>query len=174
MSSSSISLDSSFLVKVYVVIYAELCSPEFPYSDDFTSIVHDVLVKEYMTSLRELQAIATEGDYDAFCEYNKRNDKRKAWATFFAEAAKQSVVVTCTDMQTMICDLLDLVHQTLTAENKTHEVEEWTENIAVLVVNASLQQDPTIHALMQSLTEKKPKDFPSWSSRALFKYMDLV
>ena len=173
---TEILISNPFLVKVYVEIYAALCLPEFPYSNDFIAIVQDQLVQEYVASLRELQAISSteEADYDAFCEYNKRNDKRKAWATFFAEASKQNVVLSSSRIQQMIQDLLELVHQNLVQENKTHEVEEWTENIAVLVVNSGLQHEPTIQRLMNDLTQKKPKDFPSWSSRALFKYMDLV
>lgn len=173
---TEILISNPFLVKVYVEIYAALCSPEFPYSNDFITIVQDQLVQEYVASLRELQAITSteEADYDAFCEYNKRNDKRKAWATFFAEASKQNVVLSSSRIQHMIQDLLELVHHNLVKENKTHEVEEWTENVAVLVVNSGLQHEPTIQSLMNDLTQKKPKDFPSWSSRALFKYMDLV
>jgi hypothetical protein len=170
---TEILISNPFLVTVYTEIYAELCAEEFPYHTDFVNIVQDTLLKEYMTSLRELHAISSEeDDYDAFCEYNKRNDKRKAWATFFAQAAKQSIVVSRTEIQTMIRELLDLVHRTLVTENKTREVEEWTENIAVLL--ASSTADSSIQSLIQSLTEKKPKDYPSWSSRALFKYMDLV
>jgi len=170
---TEILISNPFLVKVYVEIYADLCSPEFPYNNDFTAIVQDTLVQEYVASLRELKVISTE-DYDAFCEYNKRNDKRKAWATFFAEASKQNVVLASSRIQQTIQELLELVHQSLDQENKTHEVEEWTENIAVLVVHSGLQQDPAIQSSMNDLTQKKPKDFPSWSSRALFKYMDLV
>jgi len=170
---TEILISNPFLVKVYVEIYAELCSAEFPYNNDFTAIVQDTLVQEYVASLRELKVISTE-DYDAFCEYNKRNDKRKAWATFFAEASKQNVVLASSRIQQTIQELLELVHQSLDQENKTHEVEEWTENIAVLVVHSGLQQDPAIQSSMNDLTQKKPKDFPSWSSRALFKYMDLV
>lgn len=172
---TEILISNPFLVKVYVEIYAELCSAEFPYRDDFIAMVQDQLVPEYVVSLRELQAITSseEEDYDAFCEYNKRNDKRKAWATFFAEASKQTVVVTYSRIQEVIQELLDLVHQNLVKENKTSEVEEWTENIAVLVNNSGLST-AGIHSSMNDLTQKKPKDFPSWSSRALFKYMDLV
>ena len=172
---TEILISNPFLVKVYVEIYADLCSPEFPYHKDFTAIVQDTLVQEYVASLRELQVISTaEEDYDAFCEYNKRNDKRKAWATFFAEASKQNVVLASSRIQQTIQELLELVHQSLVQKNKTHEVEEWTENIAVLVVHAGLQQDLAIQISMRDLTQKKPNDFPSWSSRALFKYMDLV
>lgn len=172
---TEILISNPFLVKVYVDIYADLCSSKFPYHTDFTTMVRDTLVQEYAVSFRELQAIVeSTDDYDAFCEYNKRNDKRKAWATFFAEASKQKVVVAPSQIQQMIQELLELVHQNLVKENKTHEVEEWTENISVLVLNSGLQQDPIIQGSMRDLTQKKTKDFPSWSSRALFKYMDLV
>jgi len=175
---TDILVSNPFLVKVYVELYAALCMPTFPYHQEFTKVVTETLTTEYMASLRDLQPVVESSeDYDAFCEYNKRNDKRKAWATFFAEASKQCPVTFAPSLlRGMVEELFAVVQQNLVVEHKTHQVDEVTENIAVLLSCGSLElkQDPTVQTSVRELTLKKPKDFPSWSSRALFKYMDLV
>ena len=175
---TDILVSNPFLVKVYVELYAALCVPIFPYHQEFTQVVTETLTTEYMASLRDLQPVVESSeDYDAFCEYNKRNDKRKAWATFFAEASKQCPATFAPSLvQSMVHELFTLVQENLVVEHKTHQVDEVTENIAVLLSCGSheLKQDPAVQKSVRELTLKKPKDFPSWSSRALFKYMDLV
>ena len=173
---ADILVSNPFLVKVYVEVFTALCLPDFPYCSEFQSILSQTLVEEYMTSLQHLQAVVeSSDDYDAFCDYNKTNDKRKAVATFFAEAAKEEAIALFdrAKLVSMVQTLLGIVVQSMTESNKVHEVEEVTENIAVLVTTAKLRE-PQIHACIQELTQKKTKEFPSWSSRALFKYMDLA
>ena len=173
---ADILMSNPFLVKVYVEVFTALCLPDFPYCSEFQTILSQTLVEEYMTSLQHLQAVVeSSDDYDAFCDYNKTNDKRKAVATFFAEAAKEEATALFdrAKLVSMVQTLLGIVVQSMTESNKVHEVEEVTENIAVLVTTAKLRE-PQIHACIQELTQKKTKEFPSWSSRALFKYMDLA
>jgi hypothetical protein len=185
---ADILVSNPFLVKVYVEVYAALCMPDFPYCSEFQTMLSQTLVEEYMTSLQHLQAVVeSSDDYDAFCDYNKTNDKRKAVATFFAAAAaasrtKENATTTKEEatalfdrakLVSMVQTLLGIVVQSMTESNKVHEVEEITENIAVLVTTAKLRE-PQILACIQELTQKKTKEFSSWSSRALFKYMDLA
>lgn len=161
---------NTFAVKINVVLYAQLCHPDFPCSDDFTSLLQHVLVDEYLDALNNLEAVPSQDDYDAFCDYNKRNDKRKALAAFFGEAGLLGLFH---GVPRLIKSLLHMVREAMVEVGRSHQVEEWTENIAVLVT-ISRPTDPDIRACLGDLTLQKPKDFPSWSSRALFKYMDLV
>lgn len=168
---TDILVSNPFLVHVYVDIYTDLCLPEFPYSADISNLVETVFAAEYMTSLRQLQAVVESGDdYDAFCEYNKRNDARKAKATFFAEATKRGVFPS-RHLGAMTEELLELVTKAMDQDGRVHEIEEITENIALLVAGFT---NPAIRQGMRDLSQKKVKEHPSWSSRALFKYMDLT
>lgn len=168
---ADILVSNPFLVHVYLDIYTDLCLPEFPYSADISNLVDTVFATEYMTSLRQLQAVVESGDdYDAFCEYNKRNDARKARATFFAEATKRGVFPS-RHLGAMTEELLELVTKAMDQDGRVHEIEEITENIALLVAGFT---NPAIRQGMRDLSQKKVKEHPSWSSRALFKYMDLA
>lgn len=164
-------ITNPFLVQVYVDIYSDLCHPEFPYKDDFAHLLYRVFPEEYMESLHQLQAVKEEADYDAFCEYNKRNDSRKARATFFNEAAKKHLFAK-TQLLTLVEDILASVCENMQREGRVHEVEEMTENVAVLLAGLSSRTDK-IESCIHDLVERKPKEYSSWSSRALFKYMDL-
>lgn len=171
-------VSNPFLVQVYVDIYADLCHPDFPYKDDFAHLLYKVFPQEYVESLHQLQAVKEEADYDAFCEYNKRNDSRKARATFFNEAAKKQLVAgghllfAKTQLLTLVDDILASVCENMQREGRVHEVEEMTENVAVLLAGLSSRTDK-IDSCIHDLVERKPKEYSSWSSRALFKYMDL-
>ena len=168
---ADILVSNPFLVHVYLDIYTDLCLPEFPYSADISNLVDTVFATEYMTSLRQLQAVVeSSDDYDAFCEYNKRNDARKARATFFAEATKRGVFPS-RHLGAMTEELLELVTKAMDQDGRVHEIEEITENIALLVAGFT---NPAIRQGMRDLSQKKVKEHPSWSSRALFKYMDLT
>ena len=162
---------NKFLVNIYVEIYADLCLPEFTYSDLFQNLLHRDLCEEYIASLKDLQAVVeSSGDYDAFCEYNKRNDNRKAKAVFLAEATKRGVFP-ARQLGVMIDELLQLILAGMDLDGRSHEIEEMTENVALLVAghtNANIRQ------CIVDLSLKKVKEHPSWSSRALFKYMDLA
>jgi hypothetical protein len=165
-------VSNPFLVQVYVDIYADLCQTEFPYQEDFTHLLCQVFPKEYMESLQQLQAVQEETDYDAFCEYNKRNDNRKARATFFNEATKKGSLFSCSQMITLVEDILASVCDNMEREGRVHEVEEMTENVVVLL-NGFDQPSDKIRSCIHNLAQQKPKEHPSWSSRALFKYMDI-
>jgi hypothetical protein len=166
-------VSNPFLVQVYVDIYADLCLPEFPYRDSFVHLLNDVFPKEYMESLQQLQAVQEETDYDDFCEYNKRNDNRKARATFFNQATQKGLF-SPNRLTTLVEDLLASVCENMQREGRVHEVEEMTENVAALLVPGGVP-DPEhrIRSCIHDLAKKKPKEHPSWSSRALFKYMDI-
>ena len=76
---TDILVSNPFLVKVYVDIYTDLCLPEFPYHDEFLTLINHGLVDEYMASLRKLQSVVESSeDYDKFCEYNKCNDNHNS------------------------------------------------------------------------------------------------
>jgi hypothetical protein len=168
---AEILVSNTFLVKVYADIYADLCLPEFPHCDDFGPLLNDVLTREYMDSLRTVVAV-DESDYDAFCDNNKRNDARKARATFFAEASSRPHLLQKERLRDMIMELLDWVCVKMTEEGCTHMVEEIAENIGSLLTNKI--DDDQVRQRLLELSQKKPKDFPSWSSRAMFKFMDML
>ena len=73
--------------------------------------------------------------------------------------------------------LLTLVQEYMTSSDKTVEVDEITENIYILLT----QQESILNHIPEEIQEKiidlskmKAKDQPGLSSRAIFKYVDIV
>ena len=111
---------------------------------------------------------------------NKKNDKRRANTQFFVNLAlngfisKSSVVDI---FKTLLEIVLDLIDQ----PNKKNEVDELTENIAILFnkelieyTDADKINGKTIIELITMLAKSKSKDFKSLSNKAIFKFMDLI
>jgi len=79
----------------------------------------------------------------------------------------------------VITQLEELVLKYIDEIDKTNEVEEITENIFIFVTMAletmSTSEDwQTVIDNINVCSKSKPKEHPSMSSRALFKYMDIL
>jgi hypothetical protein len=79
----------------------------------------------------------------------------------------------------LLRNLMELVFTHVHLENKKNEVDEWTENIAILynktmVKNSyELINGSTIPELIHLFGHSKVKTYSSLSSRSIFKYLDL-
>jgi len=67
--------------KMNSVLYANLYKELICLFPQFRTII-DSMIPNYLDSLRQLKYVNHENDYDAFCDYNKVNDKRKALVIF--------------------------------------------------------------------------------------------
>ena len=71
----------------------------------------------------------------------------------------------------LLAQLLSQVKEFIVLENKKNEVDELTENIALLFKAELVEvEDMTF---IQSLAKSKTKTYPSLSNKSIFKYMDL-
>jgi hypothetical protein len=73
--------------------------------------------------------------------------------------------------------LMERVHNFIKEQDKICEVEEITENIYVLLTQKEevlLNISKTIYDQILSVSLMNAKEFPSISSRVIFKYMDLI
>jgi ribonuclease D len=79
----------------------------------------------------------------------------------------------------LINELHDILNQYIKETNKLNEVEEITENLFILITNskADIAKETKWESIVSNLTkcsQLKAKDKPSISSRAIFKYMDVL
>jgi vacuolar-type H+-ATPase catalytic subunit A/Vma1 len=79
----------------------------------------------------------------------------------------------------IILYLQDLVFSYIDTPNKLNEVEEITENLFILITNSKTEiaTETKWENIVNNLTkcsQLKAKDKPSISSRAIFKYMDVL
>lgn len=157
---------------LYAKFYKTLIT-EFP---DLFSHTLDTIIQKYVDSISTIHCIDQKDNYDEFCKNNKDNDRRKTIAAFMTNL-NDIGVISNDQIFFMTTTIFEKLFTFIKEDNKIYEVEEITENIYVLMT-----QQPTmlskIPSLLQEriseLAQKKAKEDPSISSRAIFKYMDLV
>ena len=78
-------------------------------------------------------------------------------------------------------NLLSQLHTFISLDNKKNEVDELTENIALLykkelydTVKCEPIDGMTINELISKLAHSKVKDYKSLTNKAIFKFMDLI
>jgi hypothetical protein len=163
---------NKFFSEIYANLYKRLMDE---FHDMFSSIL-DVCIQGFTEKIKSIQYVDQNTNYDEFCKYNKENDKRKATSVFITNLVKAGVIPMSTAIW-LINELHDVLVIYMKESGKLNEVEEITENIFLLLTsyNEILREsavDLKMH--IQSLAELKPKELPSISSRAIFKYIDIL
>jgi hypothetical protein len=146
----------------------------------FQTLLNDFLL-QFLSTVSDLKYVDPNIDYDAFCNYNKLNDKKKATAVFIIHMMKQSVLLP-RDILDIIQHLIVKMELCMNTESQLNELEEMTElvNLFVLEGYTFLSSIATGDEIWQQILVKirefsqlKVKDKKSLSSRVIFKYMDL-
>jgi hypothetical protein len=164
---------NKFFSEVYASLYKELTT----LYDIFQIILSD-FVSTFKTKFQDIQYIDPNGDYDAFCANNKINDSRKATAVFIVNLVKKDVIPK--DVVLNIIDsAIDTVLEYIDTPNKINQVEEITENIFLLISESYLfLRDSTnwgsVLENVKMISQMKVKEKASLSSRAVFKFMDIL
>ena len=169
---------NKFYSKIYADLYGELIKK---YS--FLRPVFDTNYNSYIDVFKNIECGDPSKDYDHFCSINKTNEKRKAISMFFVNLAINNVVSKLSIINILV-DLLTKIMIFIQENDKKNEVDEFTENIAILynkkIIDSELDislfkiNGQTIHEAITLLSNSKSKDYKSLSNKAIFKYMDLV
>jgi hypothetical protein len=168
-----IASSNKFYSELYAVLYKEL-SIEFP---SFKEIV-GAFINDYINNIQNIQYLDPKVDYDKYCDNNKENDKRKAMTAFIVNLAKNDILPNKQVIE-IIIELEELVLEYIDQLDKTNEVEEITENIFIFVTTSltDMSSESSWHVVIDNIkkcAQSKTKEHPSMSSRALFKYMDIL
>jgi len=168
-----IASNNKFLSELYAELYRELCN-HFP---EFVNIIH-VFISQYKDSVTEIHYVEPTADYDKYCNYNKTNDKRKSLSLFIVNLMKKDLF-NKNELMDLIIYLQDLIFIYVEEENKINEIEEITENLFIMVTNAKsecLTQDKWNNIInnIKLCSQFKVKEKKSISSRAIFKFMDIL
>lgn len=166
---------NKFYSELYADLYKELLN-DFPV---FKEILAN-FVANYKTTICEMEYKDANTDYDGYCKYVKENDKRKAIATF---------LVMLSNRNTLEFDiLLDIIQhfQTLFLEyikqdNKSKECDEISDLLHVFLsnikdvksINGLLWTEIVKNVQFISKVNIKEKEFPSLTSRSVFKHLDI-
>jgi hypothetical protein len=163
--------------KFFSELYAELYKSLVEHFEIFQDILNS-FIANFTDTMHNIQYFDPNEDYDKFCVYNKLNDMRKATVVFIVNLVKKGVL----EPETLISissKTFSILMENINQPNNINEVEEITENIFLLVTQSisilKVQSGWTdILEHIKTLSQLKVKDRPSMSSRAIFKYMDIM
>jgi hypothetical protein len=169
---------NKFYSKMYADLYADLIQ-----THDFLKPIFDKNYESYIELFETIEYVDPDVNYDRFCEINKINEKRKAISMFFVNLSINNIV-TKTSIAHILRNLLMNVLNYIQEANKKDEVDEITENIAILYREEIIKETigtpellidgKQITQIIMELAKSKSKDYKSLSNKAIFKYMDLV
>ena len=163
--------------KFYSEIYADLYYELITQHAIFSEIINDVVMK-YNISIDNIKYVDPNVDYDGFCSFTKTNDSRRAMAIFIVNLMIKGVLE-----QNVITDIIirlqDLVFKYADEDGRSNELDEINENIFLFMVqckNFVTGEQPWIIILENNnkLSQYKAKDHKSFTSRSMFKYMDII
>ena len=163
---------SKFLSELYAELYVELVG----HFDLFGDILDNYIIR-FKDSLTTIKYVDPNENYDGFCEYNRINDERKAHSIFLINLMKQDMISKKSIID-LILYLQKISLQYIDQEDKTHEVEEITENIFLLVTQTdtvlnNCDEWVDIKKNISHFASLKAKEHISLSNRCVFKYMDI-
>jgi len=165
--------NNRFLSDVYSELYVDLVG-----NIDFFGDILDNYIVDVKTSLNNIVYIDPDDDYDGFCDCNVINEERKSKSVFLIHLMKQNMISNQSVID-LIINLQNNLVKYITEDEKVHIVEETTENIFLLVTEARmvLKDDEMWKTIIEpniiKFASLKAKDFPSLSSRCVFKHMDM-
>ena len=181
-----IASNNKFYSKLYADIYTELIK-----SFDIMEQIFQVNYNTYLLLFDNIEYMDSEKDYNKFCIINKQNESRRAISTFFINLSLNGIIDS-KNILSILKNLLETVLTKIKQENNKNEVDELTENIAILYNKNIIQlfekqyqtsindctelyvNGETIIQTIKKLSEIKVKCYPSMSSKTIFKFMDMV
>ena len=158
-----IASNNRFYSKLYADLYSDLITRY-----DIMKTIFNNSFNSFMELFNHVEYVDPAINYDAFCKNNKDNECRKSLSMFILNLMKNNII-SREKVMNLLSQLLSQVQEFIVLENKKNEVDELTENIAILF-KADLIKDMTF---IQTLAKSKTKTYPSLSNKSIFKYMDL-
>ena len=168
-----IASNNRFYSKLYADLYCSLIDKY-----EVMNIIFETNFTLFMELFKTIEHVNPEDDYDLFCKVNKNNERRKSLSSFFVNLTLNKIISVPKLFQ-LTYDLLNQVNAFITQENKKNEVDEITENIAILY-NKGLFEKSTecdyveFIQVIKNLAHSKAKTFPSLSNKSIFKFMDMI
>ncbi len=160
--------------KLYAKLYSELITKY--------EIIRNT-IKNSLDSFNDLfnniEYVDPVKNYDKFCKINKDNEKRKALSTFYYNLMKHDII-SKQKIVDMTRHLLNQFYTFVSEENKKNEVDELIENIVLLFdkelynLEYELIDDYTIVELLNKFAISKSTDYPSLTTKTIFKIMDIL
>ena len=132
---------------------------------------YEIVYGSFLERFDHLVYVDPNTDYDQFCAMNVENEKRKALSTFFVCLMKNGIAPR-EHSETMLSTLLQKTETLIAEPGKVNEVDEIVENINCIY--SPPHHHDLFHPKLHQLSTLKYKQFPSLSSKTLFKLQDIA
>lgn len=164
---------NKFYSDLYATLYKELIV-EFPI---FNNVVGG-FIEQYLECVNQIEYVDQNTDYDKYCDNNKLNDKRKAMAAFIVNMMARDIIEK-EHVFNILKQLEVKCTEYLNEPIKMYNIDEITENIYILVTmsNVLLKTNAGWTEIVDNIkkwSQYKSKEHKGLSSRAVFKYMDIL
>jgi hypothetical protein len=167
-----------FYSKLYADLYSDLSSLYPVLKNTF-----EMNLDKFMELFNFIEYVDPNVNYDKFCAINKNNEKRKALGTFYLNLMTNGMI-TKERIQNITRNLLSQICEFIQIDNKKNEVDELSENVAILYKKEMYEDDdgenyPLINNLkiddvITLISNSKVKDYKSLTNKTIFKFMDIV
>lgn len=164
---------NKFLSELYSQLYKNLI-------DEFTFMVNicEKNFNEHIKLFNTIDVVVDETDYDKFCEYNKKKEKRRSMSYFLVNLMN-SVVIAPHCILNLLVNLIDKVRVILCDGTKKFELEELVEIISIFLINGyeklqNLDEYVNLYNFIEELSEYNCKDYAGLSNKVLFKCVDIM
>ena len=186
-------IDNDEMTKLGTVIFEIASTNRFyskMYADLYSDLINNFQIMEdvfqenfnnFMNLFDTIEYVEPNVDYNKFCKINKDNEKRKSLAAFFINLMNNNII-SKDKIISIIINLMSKVYTYINQDNKKNEVDELTENIAILYkkelfngsIDYELIDNMNISEIIEKLAHSKSKNYLSLSNKTIFKFMDLI
>jgi hypothetical protein len=166
-----------FYSKMYAELYSEL-SEKF----EEMKVTFMECFGSFIDLFNNIEYVDASVDYDKFCKINKDNEKRKALSTFFINLMRNNML-TKSQIINILVILLNQINTYISQDNKKNEVDEITENVAILYTNEIMDElkelndytvkNVAVSDFIELIANSKAKSYKSLTSKTIFKFMDM-
>jgi hypothetical protein len=166
-----------FYSRIYSDLYSELINRY-----DIMKNVFEISFDKFMELFDVIEYVDSKVDYDKFCNINKNNEKRKALSAFFVNLMSKHII-SGDKIISIIRSLLNNIMEYINQDDKKNEVDEITENIAILYNREYINQSDYVYEpidgmnideVIEFLARSRVKDFKSLTNKTVFKFMDMI
>lgn len=154
--------------------YIEIIKGIIEVNGDFDIVLQQWLI-DYENTIKEIKYVSGDSDYDAFCNYNKVNDKSKSKTGFIIELFIEKLLDE-DFMHSMIDNMIEILNEWSIQKDKTNEIEEIVELLYIIASKHKALGEyfvSKIHSFIRSKKED-PDKYGHISSRSIFRSMDIV
>jgi hypothetical protein len=164
---------NAFYSNVYAKLYKNLMD-EF----DFMKTILESNLNKFLQLFTSIEYCSPNDNYDKFCENNKTNEKRRALTSFYVNLMKEGVIEQ-EIMVNIINHIQRLMFEKINEAGNKEIVDEMSENMHILIVNSYSELNEhsdwdDIVSNIETISKYKVKEYPSITTKTVFKFMDIL